>query len=141
MTGFGKILILPVLLITGTLPLLAQNTALDSTFSIASSAIHFPHSYEVSQLKLSAGFSMVRPPKDILETAVQAPLNSRVWAPRWTLGTQNNLVSQVHDEGRLAICWTIDNPAWIEDYIENGLFDGLLSNFPYVVAYYHYIQE
>ena len=68
-------------------------------------------------------------------------LNSRVWAPRWTLGTQNDLVSQLHDEGRLAICWTIDNPAWIKDYIENGLFDGLLTNFPYVVAYYHYIQE
>lgn len=68
-------------------------------------------------------------------------LNSRVWAPRWSLGTQNNLVSQLHDEGRLSICWTIDNPAWIKDYIENGLFDGLLTNFPYIVAYYHYIQE
>jgi len=74
MTGFGKILILPLLFIAGALPLPAQNPALDSTFSIASSAIHFPHSYDVSRLKVSAGFSMVRPPKDMLETAVQAPL-------------------------------------------------------------------
>jgi glycerophosphoryl diester phosphodiesterase len=68
-------------------------------------------------------------------------INSKVWAPRWTMGTQNELVRQVHDEGRYAFCWTIDNQAWIEDFINNGLFDGLLTNFPYVVAYYHYIQD
>jgi len=68
-------------------------------------------------------------------------VNSLVWAPRWTLGTQNDLVQQMHDEGRLAVCWTIDNPGWIQNYITEGLFDGLLTNYPYVVAYYHYIQE
>jgi glycerophosphoryl diester phosphodiesterase len=67
-------------------------------------------------------------------------LNSMVWAPRWTLGTQNDLVQQMHSEGRLAVCWTIDQPSWIRDYLNNGIFDGLLTNFPYVVAYYHYIQ-
>jgi glycerophosphoryl diester phosphodiesterase len=68
-------------------------------------------------------------------------VNSKVWAPRWTLGTQNDLVQQMHNEGRLAVCWTIDNPNWIHNYIDTGHFDGLLTNFPYVEAYYHYIQE
>lgn len=68
-------------------------------------------------------------------------VNSKVWAPRWTLGTQDDLVQQMHDEGRLAVCWTIDQPPWIKDYVNNSLFDGLLTNFPYVVAYYHYIQQ
>jgi hypothetical protein len=68
-------------------------------------------------------------------------VNAKVWAPRWTLGTQNALVQQMHDEGRLAVCWTIDTPTWIKDYIVNGQFNGLLTNYPYVVAYYHYIQE
>jgi glycerophosphoryl diester phosphodiesterase len=68
-------------------------------------------------------------------------VNSKVWAPRWTLGTQNSLVQQMHDEGRLAVCWTIDSPGWINNYLNTGNFDGLLTNFPYVVAYYHYIQE
>jgi glycerophosphoryl diester phosphodiesterase len=68
-------------------------------------------------------------------------VNSRVWAPRWTLGTQNDLVQQMHNEGRLAVCWTIDTPQWIEDFLNTGNFDGLLTNFPYVVAYYHYIQQ
>lgn len=68
-------------------------------------------------------------------------VNSKVWAPRWTLGTQNDLVQQMHNEGRLAVCWTIDSPRWIQNYVETGHFDGLLTNFPYVEAYYHYIQE
>jgi glycerophosphoryl diester phosphodiesterase len=69
--------------------------------------------------------------------------HSVVWAPRWTLGTQNDLVDEVHslDPKNVAICWTIDNPSWIKTYINEGHFDGLLTNFPYVVAYYHYIQE
>ena len=68
---------------------------------------------------------------------------SVVWAPRWTLGTQNDLVEQVHNlnEKNLAVCWTIDSPSWIADYIKNGQFNGLLTNYPYVEAYYHYIQE
>jgi glycerophosphoryl diester phosphodiesterase len=68
-------------------------------------------------------------------------VNSKVWAPRWTLGTQNDLVQQMHDEGRICVCWTIDTPDWIQDFINNGNFNGLLTNFPYVEAYYHYIQE
>ena len=68
-------------------------------------------------------------------------VNSKVWAPRWTLGIQNDLVQQMHNEGRLAVCWTIDSPNWIRNYLDQGIFDGLVTNFPYVVAYHHYIQE
>ncbi|MBL7852229.1 MAG: glycerophosphodiester phosphodiesterase family protein [Cyclobacteriaceae bacterium] len=67
-------------------------------------------------------------------------LNSRAWGPRWTLGTQNDLVASVQAEGRIAICWTIDVPAYINQYITQGRFDGLLTNYPSYVAYYHYIQ-
>jgi glycerophosphoryl diester phosphodiesterase len=45
-------------------------------------------------------------------------VNSKVWAPRWTLGTQNDLVQQMHDEGRIAVCWTIDTPTWIQNYLD-----------------------
>ncbi len=68
-------------------------------------------------------------------------VNSMVWAPRWTLGTQNSLVQEMHGEGRLAVCWTIDQVQWIQEYLNDGLFDGLLTNYPYIVAYYHYIQQ
>lgn len=68
-------------------------------------------------------------------------LNSRAYGPRWTLGTQNDLVESLQAEGRIAICWTIDIPAYINQFITEGRFDGLLTNYPSYVAYYHYIQE
>jgi hypothetical protein len=95
MTGFGKILILPVLFIAGTLPLPAQNPSHDSTFNIASSGIRFPHGIEASRLKLSAGFSMVRPPKDMLETAIQAPLVNfhATYSLPWHLSVEGDLTT------------------------------------------------
>jgi glycerophosphoryl diester phosphodiesterase len=68
-------------------------------------------------------------------------LNSRAWAPRWTLGTQNELVTQVQAEGRKVFCWTIDSPDYIHQFIEEGKFDGLLTNYPTIVAYNHYIKN
>lgn len=68
-------------------------------------------------------------------------VNARVWAPRWTLGLQNESVDAMHSEGRKAYCWTIDQVDWIKEYVNNGHFDGLLTNFPFIVAYYHYIKE
>ncbi len=68
-------------------------------------------------------------------------LNSMVWAPRFTLGTQNDLVAQMHSQGRLAWTWTLDNEDWIREYLNDGHFDGILTNYPFVVGYYHYIRE
>jgi glycerophosphoryl diester phosphodiesterase len=68
-------------------------------------------------------------------------LNSRAWAPRWTLGTQNELVTQVQAEGRKVFCWTIDSPDYIRKFIIEGEFDGFLSNYPSIVAYNHYIKN
>jgi glycerophosphoryl diester phosphodiesterase len=68
-------------------------------------------------------------------------LNAKVWGPRWTLGTQNDLVRQMQAEGRKVICWTIDVPAFIRQYINEGEFDGLLTNYPSLVTYYHYIRQ
>jgi len=67
-------------------------------------------------------------------------VNARIWGPRWTEGTQNAEVQQMHAEGRKAYCWTIDNVFFIQQFINEGNFDGLLTNYPYIVAYYHYIR-
>ncbi|MCX6286955.1 MAG: glycerophosphodiester phosphodiesterase family protein [Bacteroidetes bacterium] len=70
-----------------------------------------------------------------------AMVNSIVWAPRWTQGTQNEQVSLMHSQRRLAWTWTLDNVNWILEFINNGQFDGILTNYPFVVGYYHYIRE
>ena len=66
--------------------------------------------------------------------------DSEFWGPRWTLGTQNNEVQAMHAEGRRVITWTMDDPNFISQYINEGEFDGMVTNYPSLVAYYHYIQ-
>jgi len=79
----------------------------------------------------------------LCETSLQdvTDINARVWAPRWTLGLQNDLVQQVKSEGRRVFVWTLDVPDYIDQFINQGHFDGILSNYPSLVAYYYYVKE
>jgi glycerophosphoryl diester phosphodiesterase len=67
--------------------------------------------------------------------------NSRIWAPRWTLGLQNEQVQQIHAQGRRAFVWTLDVPQNVFEYMNQGDFDGILSNYPSIVAYYYYAKQ
>lgn len=67
-------------------------------------------------------------------------LNSLYWAPRWTQGTQIELVREIHTEGKGAFVWTLDEPVFVESFMRDGEFDGILTNHPTLVAYYHYTR-
>ncbi|MBL0358992.1 MAG: glycerophosphodiester phosphodiesterase [Chitinophagaceae bacterium] len=67
--------------------------------------------------------------------------NARIWAPRFTEGTQNDKVAAIHAQGRKAFAWTLDVPEFIEQFIREGDFDGILSNYPSCIAYYYYVQQ
>ena len=67
--------------------------------------------------------------------------NSLIWAPRFTEGTQNDQVEKIHAMGKKAFVWTLDVPQYINQYITDGHFDGILSNFPSCVAYNYYVQQ
>lgn len=66
-------------------------------------------------------------------------INARVWAPQWTLGLQNDEVQRMQSEGRRAFTWTMDVPENILQYMQQGSFNGILSNYPSLVAYYYYV--
>jgi glycerophosphoryl diester phosphodiesterase len=66
--------------------------------------------------------------------------NSKVWAPRWTQGTQTSTVEEMQAEGRLVFTWTLDDANYIEAFINEGKFNGILTNYPTIVSYYHYIK-
>lgn len=66
--------------------------------------------------------------------------NALIWAPRWTQGTQNATVQQMQAEGRKVFTWTLDDATYIEEFINTGQFDGILTNYPTIVSYYHYIR-
>jgi glycerophosphoryl diester phosphodiesterase len=67
--------------------------------------------------------------------------NAKIWAPRFTEGTQNENVATVHAQGRRVFVWTLDVPEFIEQFIREGHFDGILSNFPSCTAYNYYVRQ
>jgi glycerophosphoryl diester phosphodiesterase len=75
-----------------------------------------------------------------LSTDQATQANSRVWAPRWTEGTQTAQVAAMHDQGRKAFVWTLDEANYIEEFVNNGDFDAILTNYPTILSYYHYIR-
>ncbi|HRK60838.1 MAG TPA: glycerophosphodiester phosphodiesterase, partial [Candidatus Kapabacteria bacterium] len=66
--------------------------------------------------------------------------NAKVFAPRWTLGTQNELIQSVQTDGRFAFVWTLDDQKFIRKFLAEGQFNGILTNFPSIVAYEYYAQ-
>jgi glycerophosphoryl diester phosphodiesterase len=79
----------------------------------------------------------------LCELSVEETINieAEVWAPRWTLGTLLPEVKQMQAQNRKVYCWTLDNEAFIKKYINDGNFDGILTNYPTIVAYYHYLRK
>ena len=65
---------------------------------------------------------------------------SRAWAPRWTLGTQNDKVLQAQSEGIAAVTWTLDLDEFVESFIRDGNFNGILTNYPTLVQYHRLMQ-
>ncbi|AUD03030.1 glycerophosphodiester phosphodiesterase [Spirosoma pollinicola] len=76
-----------------------------------------------------------------LDTATTRSLGARIWAPRWTLGPQTEEVLAMKAEGRTVFVWTLDEPEFIREFISQNNFDGILSNYSPVVAYYHYVEQ
>lgn len=68
-------------------------------------------------------------------------INAQVWAPRWTLGLLTPEVNAMHAQNRKVFCWTLDYESFIKKYIDQGDFDGILTNYPTIVSYHHYIRK
>ncbi|HMK38793.1 MAG TPA: glycerophosphodiester phosphodiesterase family protein [Bacteroidota bacterium] len=75
-----------------------------------------------------------------LDRAQLEQANSHVWSPRWTTGVPSADIAALHAEGRVVITWTVNLPSFIQPYAQDGEFDGMLSDYPGLVAYYYYIQ-
>jgi len=61
-------------------------------------------------------------------------VNARVWAPRFTAGLQSTLVAEMKKEKRRCFVWTVDDQNFISDFVSNGEFDGILTNYPTLLA-------
>ena len=64
--------------------------------------------------------------------------NSLAWGPRWSLGYLTDRVLNIHAINKRVYVWTLDEPQFIRRYIDKSYFDGILTNYPTVVAYEYY---
>ncbi|RPH38084.1 glycerophosphodiester phosphodiesterase [bacterium] len=101
--------------------------------------IGLPSEEKVNEFRALPNYTQIPSLCELTIDDVRA-LNSRVWSPRWTMGTQSDLVAQMHAEGRRAFVWTLDEPQYIRQFLTDGQFDGILTNYSCMVAYYHYVR-
>lgn len=75
-----------------------------------------------------------------LDSGMVEKTGAEFWAPRWTLGLQNDRVRYFQSLGKKAFVWTLDVPEFIHTFIRDGYFNGILSNYPTVVVYEYYVN-
>jgi glycerophosphoryl diester phosphodiesterase len=67
-------------------------------------------------------------------------VNAKIWAPQWTLGLQTNEVSGQQRQGRRVFTWTMDIEENVKQYMREGTFNGILTNYPSIVAFHYYVR-
>lgn len=98
-----------------------------------------PDEASVNNFKKLPGYQNI---PSLVEYSVEeaAAVNARIWAPQWTLGLQSEAVAAQQAQGRRVFTWTMDIAENIERYMREGKFDGILSNYPSIVAYHYYVR-
>ena len=75
-----------------------------------------------------------------LDVADVRRANAVVWAPAWTLGPMLQKVTEMHNEGRRVFFWTLDGSEFIKVFLDQSMPDGMVTNYPSIVAYEYYVR-
>ncbi|MHB1048583.1 MAG: glycerophosphodiester phosphodiesterase [Bacteroidota bacterium] len=67
--------------------------------------------------------------------------DARVWAPRWTLGPLPAEAGLLRAEGRRTFVWTLDQREFILPFLQNESVDGILTNYPSLIAFEYYVYQ
>lgn len=57
----------------------------------------------------------------------------KYYGPRWTAGYQTDAGNYLHASGRKILFWTLDESAFIQDYLSRANPDGFITNRPYMI--------
>lgn len=68
-------------------------------------------------------------------------VGATIWAPRWSAGFSEDDINEAHNSGLGFYIWTLDEPDIINNYMNKFDIDGVLSNYPSLIAYEYYIQK
>jgi glycerophosphoryl diester phosphodiesterase len=76
-----------------------------------------------------------------LDPADVHEVQAEVWAPQYTGGTQEEEVARMHEAGKKVFVWSLDNKMMIDWYVDEGDFDGLITNTPTVAAFWYFTSD
>lgn len=96
---------------------------------------------EVASEYVKLTYYKERPSLCEISLAKAKELKSEVYAPRWTLGTLDTEVADAHANNIKVVSWTIDINTVMRKYLKEGNFDGILTNYPSILAFEFYTQE
>jgi glycerophosphoryl diester phosphodiesterase len=65
-------------------------------------------------------------------------LNCQYFGPRYTLGLLNDDVTMAHSKGIKVYSWTLNSKNIILSYLQEGQFDGFITDYPAYAVYYYY---
>ena len=91
-------------------------------------------------------FTALKNYKDIaslveIDPKLALKLNADAWAPQYVSGFQNANVKRMHEAGKKAFVWSLDNEYLINLYMTRGGFDGVVTNAPTVAAHWWYTKN
>lgn len=74
-----------------------------------------------------------------LDPDIVLEIGAVVWATRFTGGVQESTAQWMRDEGKDVYVWTLDDPAFIDTFLEprykgKPLYSGILTNYPTLLA-------
>ncbi len=76
-----------------------------------------------------------------LDPTTARRLNAAVWAPRFTLGTQESVVRELQRDGCDVYVWTLDDVVFMRRFLAADVFDGILTNYPTLLAWGFYTRQ
>jgi len=81
------------------------------------------------------------PPKlpVMCELTLQDVIDNRCeyWGPRYSEGLMLDQVDQAHSQGIKVFSWTLNDRNIIVNYLQNGRFDGFITDYPAYVVYHY----
>lgn len=81
-----------------------------------------------------------------LDPSDVAATGAAIWAPVWNRGNMQTDAQSLRAQGVKVVYWTLDDPDFINVFLDGELrktrtLDGILTNYPSLVAYSYYIRR
>jgi len=88
----------------------------------------------------NTAYSYSLPLPTLAEKSIDKALEtgSQFFGPRYSLGLLLSDVEKAHSNGIKVISWTLNSKELISEYLQNGKFDGFITDYPAYVVYDYY---